>query len=88
MGVGLDMFIREIAALVAAFRGISENTGPPDGALSTACVLVVDGLCPLVLTIEECPPRRALKHEGQYTGLPRLGRKGRVVDMPQSLQTA
>jgi hypothetical protein len=82
------MFIREIAALVADFKGISENISPLDGALSTACLLAVDDLLPFVLTIEECPWRRALKHEGQYTGLPWLGRKGRVADMPQSSQAA
>ena len=113
MGVGLDMSIREIAALVAAFKGISENAGPADGAPLTAgllapCLLAVDGWLgfaptpfvpspfvvaafvptPFVLTNEELPLRRALKHEGQYTGLPWLGLKGSVADLPQSSQTA
>ena len=88
MGVGLDMFIREITVLVAAFKGISENAGTLDGALSTAGWLAADGLPPFVLTKGESPWRRRLKHGRQYAGLFRLGRKGRVVDLPQSAQTA
>ena len=47
------MFIREITALVAAFKGIPGNTGTLDGALSTACWFAVDDLPPFVLTIGE-----------------------------------
>ena len=36
----------------------------------------------------QAPWRRALKHERQYTGLPWVGRKGRVADILQSSQTA
>ena len=71
MGVGSDMFIREIAALVAAFIGIPANTE------STSEVSWTVGLpgagdvpLPLVLPIEELTRRRALKHGRQYTGLP------------------
>ena len=88
MGVGLDMFIRDIAALVASFKGIPEKPGPPDGALSTARLLTVDGLLPFLPTVEDCPLRRTVKHERQYTGLPCLGRNGTVADLPQSWQTA
>ena len=67
MGVGFDMFIRAIAALVVALKGIPGNTEPSGRASSTACLLDV---LALALTIEACPLRRALKHEEQYTGLP------------------
>ncbi len=82
------MFILEITVLVAALKGISENTETLDGALSTAGWLAVDDLSPFVLTVGEGPWRRRLKHGRQYAGLLRLGRNGRVVDMPQSAQTA
>ena len=82
------MFIREITVLVAAFKGIPENAGIPEGALSTAGWLAVGDLPPFVLAIGEGPWRRRLKHGRQYAGLPWIGRKGRVVDMPQSEQTA
>ena len=51
MGVGLDIFIREITAWVAGLKGISENTEALDGALSTAGWLAVDDLSPFVLTV-------------------------------------
>ena len=80
------MFIREIAALVAAFKGISENTEAE--ASSTGGPFSVKDSPSGVLTGEEGPLRRALKHGRQYVGLSGLGRKGTVVDAPQSAQTA
>ena len=71
------MFILEIAALVAAFIAIPENTVAP--ASRSAGV---------PFAVEEEPFRRALKHEVQYTGLSGSGWKGTVVDILHSAQTA
>ena len=59
MGVSVDMFIREIAALVAGFKGIPENTVPSAGLLSTDRSFAVDDLLESVLTVEGSPLRRA-----------------------------
>ena len=89
MGVGSDMFIREIAALVAAFIGIPANTESLSEVSSTVGLPGAgDVPLPVVLPIEELTRRRELKHGRQYTGLPWVGRKGRVVETPQSSQTA
>ena len=88
------MFIREIAALVEDFKGISENAMAAEGVLSQACRFSTNAFFTLALatfvlpSAGEIPRRRALKHERQYTGLPWFGWNGMVVDRPQSSQTA
>ena len=88
MGVGADMFILEIAAMVAPFNAIPENTTPPVWALSSMVVLAGNASLTGASTTDERPLRRALKHGEQYTGLSGLGRKGMVVDVSQAAQTA
>jgi hypothetical protein len=83
MGVGSNIFIRAIAALVMALRAIPGNTAAP-----ASVSLSVNGATADSFTGEEKPIRRALKHAGQYTGLSLLGRKGTVVEVPHSAQTA
>ena len=85
MGVSLDMFIRAIAVLVVRFRDIPENVASPVRALSPAGSFAVRRES--APAAGEAPCRRALKHERQYTGLPWVGRKGRVAGMLQSAQT-
>ncbi len=88
IGVGLEMFIRAIAALVVVFKGIPENRGPRVEVVPTACPFAVHDVLVFSLAIEESSWRRTLKHGRQYTGLPRLGRKERVADAPQASQVA
>lgn len=82
MGVGSDMFIREIVSLVATFNVILGN--------AVALVLLEMGLVAAsdlfagALTGDEWPLRRFLKQRRQYTGLPGLSRKGIVVKVLQS----
>ena len=92
MGVGSDMFIRESADMVAGFRSMSANAvapvsetpgEPPPEEPLVANVSLVGGA-----EGEEWRPERVLKHSEQYTGRPCVGRKGKVVDEPQSAQTA
>ena len=94
MGVSLDMFIREIAALVVDSRDIPENvtlpsgSGPMAGLLSEGARVDWGDWMESALAAGEAPWRRALKHELQYTGFPWVGRKGRMADMLQLSQTA
>lgn len=88
MGVGSDIFILEMAALVAPFNAMPENAVPSAEAPSAAGVLTGNDSLAGALTVEDRPSRRVLKHGEQYTGLSGLGRKGTVVDVSQSAQTA
>ena len=88
MGVGSDMFMREIAALVPAFSAMPGNTESSAAELAAAAPLAVANFLTGALTAAAWPLRRVLKHVGQYTGLPWLGRKGTVVAVPQSAQAA
>ena len=54
MGVGLEMFILAIAALVVVFKGIPENTGPRVEVVPTACPFAVNDVLAFSLVIEEC----------------------------------
>lgn len=81
MGVGSDMFILEIASLVATFNAILGNTA---ALVRLAMGLVVCDLLKGPLAGEEWPLRRFLKQERQYTGLPGFSRKGTVVNVLQS----
>ena len=83
MGVGSEIFIRAIAALVTGLMAIPGNTEAPAWVSSSVSGLMTDSFVG-----EEKPVRRALKHDVQYTGLSWLGRKGTVVEVPQSAQTA
>ena len=60
MGVGSDMFIRAIAALVVAFKTIPGNTSAAAGALSAGVTFAVNDLLTGVSTVEERPSRRDL----------------------------
>jgi hypothetical protein len=87
MGVGSDMFILEIAALVATFNAIPGNTAAAVGALSAGGLIALNDPFTGPLTEEERRLRRFLKQGRQYTGLPGLGRKGRVVNVSQLAHT-
>ena len=90
IGVGSDMFMRERAALMAGFKAIPAKTGAPSARLAEdrGNRIVVNGSPADALVEEEESLRRTLKHGEQYTGRSWLGRKGTVVDVPHSAQTA
>ena len=65
MGVGSNMFIRAIAALVAGFKAMPGNTSAPPEALSVRGAFAVNGLLAGVLEAGEMPSRCDLKHGEQ-----------------------
>lgn len=88
MGVGSEMSILEIALLVSSFKGNPGNTSVAATELAVGdSRSEEEGTSGLFIEEEGLTPR-FWKQGRQYTGLPGLGRKGRVVDLLQLVHTA
>jgi len=88
MGVGAEMPMRVRAARLAVLKAIPGNADEASGASAMARPLVGRGSESRARAAADEPWRRAVKHGGQYTGRSGRGRKGTVVDVSQSAQTA
>lgn len=82
------MFILEIALLVSSFKDNPGNTSAAATELTVADSLATGEGTWEPLTEDESLAPRFRKQGRQYTGLPGLGRKGIVVEVPHSVHTA